>query len=255
MKMKATIVSALAFGHLFIGISGLAGGEHIRLEDGIPLEIGEAYPTGYRNREVQAIGRYERTRDGEDLWLVESRLEYGFARNWEASLSVPFEFGEGAMDEGIQDVGVEALYNFNSEGRYLPALSLSGGLHIPTAGDSRGADTEVMFLATKSIGWTDLFQRVHLNLSWLRNAGSEPGERENRYRAVAGYDIRTGPDTLLLADLVWEQETERGVDAILAEVGVRRMINPLTAVGVGVGAGLNNESPDIRATIGLQKSF
>jgi hypothetical protein len=168
---------------------------------------------------------------------------------------VPFAFGSGARDEGIQDVGIEALYNFNMESRHFPAFSLSGGVAFPTASDSRGLDTELKFLATLTLGWGDLLQRIHLNLSWLRNAGAANDEREDRFKAVIGYDIRLGPDTLLLADYVWEQEVERGITSQIAEIGVRQMIHPLTAIGAGIGFGLDDDSPDVRATLGFQRSF
>jgi hypothetical protein len=141
------------------------------------------------------------------------------------------------------------------ENRYLPAFSLAGGVAFPTASDSRGVDTELKILATRTLGWGELLQRVHLNLSWLRNAGARNDEREDRFKAVVGYDIRLGPDTLALVDYVWEQEVERGVTSQIAEIGVRHMVHPLTALGAGIGIGLDSDSPDARATLGFQRSF
>lgn len=255
MKKQSIIVVGLALSYLFTGSRLSGAAELLTVESGIPLEVQDAFPTAYMNREWQALGRYEQTADGKDLWLLESRLEYGFARNWEASVHVPFEFGNGVSDEGIQDVGIDALYNFNTETRFLPALSLSGGVEFPTAEDSHGVDTELSVLVTRTLGWSTLVQRAHFNLSWLRNAGARDEERDNRYKAVVGYDIRLGPDTLLIADYVWEQEMERGLTSNIAEIGLRRMLNPLTALAVGVGFGLDDESPDFRATLGLQRSF
>jgi hypothetical protein len=53
----------------------------------------------------------------------------------------------------------------------------------------------------------------------------------------------------------WEQEVERGITSQIAEIGIRQMIHPLAAIGAGVGFGLDNESPDVRATLGFQRSF
>jgi hypothetical protein len=255
MKTQIRILAAVALAMCVLGRYEALGGGLLSVEGGIPLEIEDAFPSPYLNREVQGVGRYARTADGEDEWLLEGRFEYGFARNWEASLHVPFAFGSGARDEGIQDVGLEALYNFNMESRYLPAFSLAGGVAFPTASDSRGVDTELKFLTTRSFGCGERLQRVHLNLSWLRNAGAREDEREDRFKAVVGYDIRLGPDTLLLADYVWEQEVERGVTSQIAEIGVRQMVHPLTAIGAGIGFGLDSESPDVRATLGFQRTF
>lgn len=255
MNNQITLAAAVALVYAALGIHQSFGGGLLSVEGGIPLEIEDAFPTPYQNREVQGVGRYTRTADGENEWLLEGRLEYGFARNWEATLHVPFAFGSGARDEGIQDVAIDALYNFNMESRYLPAFSLAGGVAFPTASDSRGVDTELKLLATRTLGWGHLLQRIHLNLSWLRNAGAADAEREDRFKAVIGYDIRLGPDTLLLADYIWEQEVERSITSQIAEIGLRQMIHPLTAIGAGIGFGLNNDSPDIRATLGFQRSF
>lgn len=255
MKKPPKIAAETALGIFLIATNPLHAGGLLSVDGGLPLEVEDAYPAAYLDREAQMVGRYERTADGDDQWLLEGRLEYGFARNWEASLHVPLEFGSGVDDEGFQDVGVEALYNFNTETRYVPALWIAGGLDFPTASESSGVDTEVKLLATQSIGWSTLLHRVHLNLSWLGNAGAKEGERTDRFKAVAGYDIRLGPDRLLLANYVWEEELEEGVTSEIVEIGLRQMVNPLTAVAVGIGAGINDESPDFRATVGVQRSF
>jgi len=41
----------------------------------------------------------------------------------------------------------------------------------------------------------------------------------------------------------------------LGAAGVRTMLNPLTAIGAGVGFGLDSDSPDFQAMLGLQRSF
>jgi hypothetical protein len=41
----------------------------------------------------------------------------------------------------------------------------------------------------------------------------------------------------------------------VVEIGVRTMVNPHTVIGVGVGFGLDSDSPDVQAMLGLQRSF
>lgn len=60
---------------------------------------------------------------------------------------------------------------------------------------------------------------------------------------------------MILADYIHEQEIEEGVTSNIAEIGVRRMLNPLTLIAIGAGVGLDDESPDFRVRFGFQMSF
>ncbi len=247
--------------HIFFGVAASAmlastahAGDHPNLEPGLPLEVEDAYPTGYLNREFQLSGRYERTADGKNQYVVDPRLEYGFARNWQARLSVPFILGSGDK-RGSGDIGAEVFYNFNTESLKLPAFAASVNATVPTGRDSSGIDTEFKFIATKSLGYAEKLQRVHLNLTYFNNASARADERSNGYVAVVGYSQRVGPQTIFLTDYVRQQEKERGKTSDILEVGLRYQQTPLTALSIGLGAGVSKDSPDFRATLGLQRSF
>jgi len=247
--------------HIFFGLAtaiALAGtayaSDHTNLEPGLPLEVEDAYPTGYLNREFQLSGRYERTAQGKNQYTLDPRLEYGFARNWQARINAPFILGQGNRT-GSGDVGVELFYNFNTESLKLPAFALSARANLPSGRDSSGVDTEYKFIATKSLGYAEKLQRVHLNLSYFANANHREEERANRYAAILGYSQRVGPDTVFLTDFVRQQELERGLTSNIVEVGLRRQLTPLKVVSLGLGAGIGNQSPDFRATLGYQQSF
>ena len=44
-------------------------------------------------------------------------------------------------------------------------------------------------------------------------------------------------------------------DSNIIELGIRQIINPLTVLSLGVGAGIAEESPTMRVTLGIQYSF
>lgn len=228
--------------------------DHANLEEGLPVQVEDAYPTAYLNREFQFMGRYERTANGKNQYVVEPRLEYGFARNRQARINVPFTLGSGDK-RNSGDVGLEAFYNFNTESLSAPAFALSARANLPTGRDSSGVDTEFKFIATKSLGYAEKLQRVHLNLIYFVNANSRADERANRYAAIVGYSQRVGPDTIFVGDFVHEQEKERGTTSNLVEVGLRRQLTPLKVISFGIGAGLSRDAPDFRATLGYQQSF
>lgn len=250
--IKFQLLFGLATAFVLAGTGHAA--DHTNLEEGLPVQVEDAYPTAYLNREFQFLGRYERTAKGENQYVVEPRLEYGFARNWQARINVPFTLGQGDK-RGSGDIGLEAFYNFNTESLKLPAFALSARALLPTGRDSSGVDTEFKFIATKSLGYAEQLQRVHLNLIYHVNSNSRADERANRYAAIVGYSQRVTPDTIFVADYVREQEKERGATSNIVEVGLRRQLTPLKTVSLGLGAGIGNQSPDFRATLGYQQSF
>lgn len=250
--IKSQFFLGLAAAATLAGAAGAA--DHTNLEPGLPLEVEDAYATGYLNREFQLSARYERTRGGKNQYVVDPRLEYGFARNWQARISVPFILGSGDK-RGSGDIGAEIFYNFNTESLKLPAFAASVSAATPTGRDSSGLDTSYKFIATKSLGYAEKLQRVHLNLTYLNNASPRADERSNGYAAVVGYSQRVGPQTIFLADYVREQEKERDVTSNIVEIGLRYQKTPLTVFSLGLGAGIGNQSPDFRATLGYQQSF
>jgi hypothetical protein len=230
--------------------------DHSNLESGIPLEVEDSYAAPWLNREVQLSSYFERTAEGKDHWLVEPRLEFGLpVRNAELTTGFPFEMGEATDEDGLQNVNVELFYNFNTEGRYLPAFAVSGEAAFPVGGDPEGVDTKLELIATRTIGYSTLLHRFYLNAAWLHNDEAEPLEREDRFKLVAGYAMRATADLFLLADYVHEQELERGVTSNMAEIGLRYMLTPRTVVALGAAAGLDDESPDFRVRFGLQWMF
>lgn len=254
-KMTTKFVPLAALSLVLLG-NGLAAraGDHTNLEEGLPTQIEDAYPTAFGNRELQFQGRYERTSNGKNQYVLDPRIELGFARNWQAKIALPFRLGSGDHT-GSGDVGLEAFYNFNNESLRLPAFALSARADLPTGRDSHGIDTQFKFIATKSLGASRRLQRLHLNLIYLNNAKPTATERSNRYSGVFGYSQRLNADTVGIVDYVVEQDRDKGTTSDIVEVGLRRQITPLTAFSLGLGAGVTKVSPDFRVTAGVQKSF
>lgn len=257
MKFSRFSTSTLAFSAGFLLLSAgqaARAGDHTNLEEGLPTDVEDAYPTGYGNRELQLQGRFERTADGKNRFIVDPRLELGFARNWQARIAVPFRLGS-ADKTGSGDVGVELFTNFNNESLRLPAFALSARADFPTGNHSRGVDSQFKFIATRSLGISRKLQRLHLNLIYRNNASPGANERSNRYSAITGYSQRLGPDTVGILDYVRDQDRQKGATFNIIEAGLRRQINPQTVISLGLGAGIGNQSPRFRLTAGLQKSF
>jgi hypothetical protein len=241
------------FAALVATCSSLLAADHLNLEEGLPTHLEDAYPIAYRGREIQTHLSYEHLDDGKDRVTLQPQFEFGFAPNAQGKIAAPFYLGDAdKKDSG--NIGLEAFYNFNTEGIYVPAFALSARADLPTGREAAGIDTTLKAIATKSVSRTGL-DRVHLNAAWKRNAGRGTMEREHMYQLIAGYSRRLGADTVIVADYVREQEEEKGKTFDIIELGVRRQLTPLTVLSTGAGVGISKDSPDVRFTLGFQKSF
>jgi hypothetical protein len=255
MVAVGIFLSMMVAGLFRPGMVPVHASDHFNLEEGLPVQVEDALPTAYRNREVQGVLRWEHTKEGDERLLLEPRFELGIWRNTEVEVKVPFNYGSGVEDKGIGDVEFSALYNFNHETLLLPAFALSGAAVFPTSDAGEGVDTRAKFIATKTIGKSSLFHRLHLNLVWNHNTDRLHDERRNYYTGIIGYDRAITADAFLVLDFVREQQKEKDKSFNLLEAGIRYQCNPLTVVAFGVGAGIGDDSPDFRATVGFQRSF
>jgi|LSQX01.2.fsa_nt_gb hypothetical protein len=231
-----------------------AAGDQINLEEGLPTEMEDAYPAAYMNREFQLQAAWEHTADGDDQALFVPRFEYGFARNWQATIAVPFRVGAGEK-RNSGDIELEAFYNFNQERGSTPAFALAGHVALPTGRDSEGVDPAMKLLVTKTLGRTSVLQRLNVNAQYTANSEALPDERDDMWKFVIGCMKRVDSDTVFLIDYVWEQEREAGSTPQMAEVGFRRQVTPLRVLVLGASVGLNDDAPDFRLTTGFQQSF
>lgn len=257
MKVNWLTRSTIGFGFMAsLGqvILPAQAADHSNLEEGLPTQVEDAYPIQYQGRELQGIFRYERTSDGENQFVLEPRLEYGVTRNAQISISAPAILGD-ADRTGSGNIRLTGLYNLNTESLSTPALAIAGGVEFPTGVDSAGVDTELKVIATKTLGTGAGLDRVHFNGSWLHNAQPQSEERSDRYALVVGYSRRLGPDTILVADFVRQQEMKRDENSNTLELGARRQLNPRTVLSVGAEAGIAEQSPDFGLTLGFQRSF
>jgi len=224
------------------------------LQRGLPLEVEDTTTTEEGSFQVQASARYERTNEGEDQLTVEPQLQYGLLPNLHVELSYPIIAGD-ADRSGSGDVTAAVLYNFLQEENARPALAVKAQVELPTGVGSDGVDTDLRFLLTKTLSENESQDRVHLNVDWIHNAAADSDERHNRFIGVIGYSRKLSDQTVFLADLVREQQEQEGLDSTILEAGVLHQLNEKTTLAAGIGAGIGEDSPDVRITIGLQYSF
>lgn len=238
-----------------------AQSDFMNLENNFGVRLEDAYATGYRNREAQTYVRYERDAKGMNTMLLVPAIEIGPFRNTQFSVAVPIRTGTGDRT-GSGNIELSGLYNFNTEGLYLPAVSLAAQADIPTGLESSGLDYTLRFAATKTISRMRP-TRLHANVRYTRNAqpttrreGSELiVERAERWVGIVGISTRLTPQTLLAVDFIREQFRLVGEMGNSVELGFRRQMNPRLVMSLGGAAGLGEQSPSVRANIGLQQAF
>ena len=151
------------------------------------------------------------------------------------------------------------FYNFNTEGIKLPAFAAVGQrANLPTGRNSSGLDTSFTNSSlTKSLGYAEKLQRVHLNLTYFNNANRRAAGTLQPLRGGRWVTANaSGRRRFFSTDLVRQQELQCAArTSNIFEVGLRYQKTPLKVFSLGLGAGLSSDSPDFRATFGYQQSF
>jgi|SRR5690625_4353644 len=137
----------------------------------------------------------------------------------------------------------------------LPAMAVGAQLGQGFGDDAGNTTGELSLLASKQLGQSKQAPTVHLNLSWEHAFDREPGEEQNRRMVALGASKIISSRWAILADVVWEEQSQKGEEATLLEVGARYQFSKDMVIAAGLGAGLDSESPDLQLTLGLQQSF
>jgi hypothetical protein len=251
--MRAALVSSMAVVALWPADDAVA--DHANLDEGLPVEVQDAYPLEYLGREVQARLQYRRTAAGEHEVRLEPRFELGLPYNGQLSIHVPLI--ASTAEGNSYDVGrttVDYFYNLNQETLSVPALSLAVGVEAPDTRQGGSFDPFGRVVLTKTIPGLMRPHRLHLNGTIQANvAREEATERSYRYVAIAGYDVRVSPTVTAVLDGVRDRPLENRAAENFGEIGLRIDLTPLSVLSIGGGAGQTDDGDLLlRATIGFQ---
>jgi hypothetical protein len=232
--------------------------DYRNLDDDRPVVTEDAYPVERYAFELLAPYRYEAEVDGVRLHTTVPEAAYGLARNAQVGLKLPLAAADESTgtDWGLAGFRVFGLYNFNTETRWLPALSVRADVSFPVgslAGD--GSRVAIKAIATRSWG----AMRAHLNAS--RGFGSEDAlsvaEPLNRWSGSLAVDRTFFRSSILLIGevAVW-QAVQDAPTAVNASVGGRWQWTPTLVLDAGVTRRLRSDiGPDIALTVGLSHAF
>lgn len=232
--------------------------DYRNLDDDRPTLTEDAYAIERYAFEFLAPWRYERERDGRSVHAFIPELAYGLLPNAQLGVKLPIAGARttGSRDWGISGLRLFALYNFNTEGRLLPAVALRTDAVFPV-GRLAGEDTRLTLkgIATRSWGRS----RFHLNGAYTlgRDRPLAAAEAANKWWYGLAVD-RTlfRQSTLLVAEVYALRSLSSEPVEVNASIGFRRQLTPYTVVDVGVARRLREESgPNLEVTIGLSRAF
>lgn len=235
--------------------------DYRNLDDDRPTLTEDAYPIERYAWEVMLPYHFERDADGANEHALLAELTHAPARNFHLGVKAPLAVADppGGPSSGLELSGVKVfgLYNFNTEGVWLPALSLRGDLSLPWGGLG-GDATRVTLkaIATRSWGLT----RLHVNVA--RSFGDEgealaAAEPASRWWVSAAMD-RTlfRQSVLLLAEVYARRDLEDEPVEWVATIGTRYQWTPTLVLDFGLSRRLRAEvGPDLGLNVGLTYTF
>ena len=233
--------------------------DYRNLDDGRPVHTEDAYPVERYAFELVTVAGFENDASGVHAARLAPELEYGAFMNGQVGLSAPVGLVRGPGASGLGDLGLagvrlHALYNFNSEGRALPAIALRTDLSLPVgslAGDP--ARVTVKAIATRSWGLT----RAHVNATW--SFGAEDGLAEGaapRWSLSLAADRTLFRSSLLfVAEGLLEQAVRYAPTVATLAAGVRWQWSPTLVLDAGIGRRLSSDGPDFAVSVGVSRAF
>lgn len=253
-------VSPLLLLALLTGLPASLAGQidYRNLDDDRPVLTEDAYPVERYAFEFLLPYAFEDERGGGRVHSVVPEIEYGIIRNGQVGINAPLARlrKTGDAEYGLAGLRLYGLYNLNSEGTVLPALSGRADLLLPVG--SLGGDAArvgLKAIATRSWGRT----RIHANAAWT--FGEETGlavvEPGHRWSYSLAADRTLFRQSLLLVGEVAARRAVKGAPVeVNAAVGARYQWTPTTVFDFGLRRRLRQDAgPDLAVTFGLSHAF
>lgn len=234
--------------------------DHDNLDPNRPIGMEDAYAIPKGEIGLEGGVRFNDRREGRTNVTFQPQIIYGAFDNTQIEIQGDLFTDPkslvGANKSGDLHLGV--LYNFNTETLNLPALAVRVEADLPTGVNSKGVDTQLTGILTRSFGRL----RAHLNAGYTLLGSPQGQERPGAYRAVAAISYPLGYPTsfrdTLIASLYSRQSDLRGQrNHTGVEIGIRHQLTSRMVVDAGIGTEFTG--PDDRAallgTMGLSVGF
>lgn len=234
--------------------------DHDNLDPNRPIQMEDAYAIPKGEIGLESGVRINDRRQGRTRTVFQPQIIYGAFDNTQIEIQGDF-FTEpqslvGANKSGDLHLGI--LHNFNTETLTLPAFAARVELDLPTGVNSKGVDTQLTGILTRSFGRL----RAHLNAGYTLLGAPQGQERTGAYRLVAAVSYPIGyPDRFretLIMDVYSRQSDLRGQrNNTGVEIGLRHQLSSRIVLDTGVGTEFYGPSDRsaLTGTAGLSVGF
>ena len=220
----------------------------------------DAYAIAQGEIGVEGGVRFNDRREGRTRVTFQPQIIYGAFANTQIEiqtdlLTEPLS-AVGPSKSGDLHLGV--LYNFNTETLQWPAFAVRVEADLPTGVNSRGVDSQVTGILTRSFGRL----RAHLNAGYTILGSPQGQERPGAYRAVAAVSYPLGYPTsfrdTLIASVYTRQSDQRGQrNNTGVEIGLRHQLTSRIVLDGGLGTEFYGPSDRaaLLGTVGVSVGF
>lgn len=232
--------------------------DYRNLDDDRPTLIEDAYPVERYAFEFLSPWRFGRDRHGGSTHAFTPEIAYGILPNAQLGLKLPIAGAStpDGRDWGISGLRLFALYNFTTESRILPALSLRSDITFPV-GSLAGAGTRVTVKAIATRSWGR--NRLHLNGAYTFGPDRALAAAEAAHKWwVGGAVDRTlyRQSVLLVGEVYALQSLSADPVQLNASLGLRYQVTPYLVFDAGIARRLRKAAgPDYELTAGFSRAF
>lgn len=212
--------------------------DHDNLDPNRPIGMEDAYAIPKGEVGLEAGVRVNDRRQGRTRITFQPQIIYGAFDNAQIEIqgdlfTDPHQL-VGSNKSGDLHMGL--LYNFNTETLQWPALAVRVEADLPTGVNSKGVDTQLTGILTRSFGRL----RAHLNAGYTILGLPQGQERPGAYRAVAAVSYPLGYPTsfrdTLIASLYSRRSDLRGQRHNTGvELGLRHQLTSRIVLDGGLG--------------------
>ncbi len=237
---------------------GWAQIDYRNLDDDRPTLIEDAYPVERYAFEFLAPWRFGRDRHGGSTHAFTPEIAYGILRNAQLGLKLPIAGAStpDGRDWGVSGLRLSGMYNFNTESRVFPAVSIRSDATFPV-GSLAGEGTRVSVKAIATRSWGR--NRLHLNGAYTFGRDRRLGAAEAAHKWWYGAAVdRTlyRQSVLLIGEVYALRSISADPIQVNASVGLRYQVTPYLVFDTGIARRLRKAAgPDYEVTAGFSRAF
>ena len=212
--------------------------DHDNLDPNRPIGMEDAYAIPKGEIGMEGGVRFNDRRESRTRVTFQPQIIYGAFDNAQIEIQGDLMTEPnslvGATKSGDLHLGL--LYNFNTETLQVPAFAVRVEADLPTGVNSKGVDTQMTGILTRSFGRL----RAHINAGYTILGSPQGQERPGAYRAVAAVSYPLGyPDSFrdtLIASVYTRQSDQRGQrNNTGCEIGLRHQLTSRVVLDAGLG--------------------